>query len=140
MQSLSRVLASDTQIAAWYQRSEREARVTAAVRRCLPRAFADRVRAAETSTTTLVLAVGAGAISAVIRQRSPDVLASLHREGWDFTELQVRVQVGVTPQEVDKFDKIQRDRVDSAALGRLARTLPSGPLRASIERLMRRGG
>jgi len=140
MQSLSRVLAADTQIAAWYQRSEREARVTAAVRRCLPRAFADRVRAAETSTTTLVLAVCAGAISAVVRQRSPDVLASLRREGWDFTELQVRVQVGVVPQEADKLYKIQRDRVDTVALGRLARTLPAGPLRASIERLMRRGG
>lgn len=140
MQSLSRVLAADTQIAAWHQRAEREARVTDAVRRCLPRAFADRVRAAETSTTTLVLTVCAGAISAVVRQRSPDVLASLRREGWDFTELRLRVQVGVGPQETDKPNKIQRDRVDTIALGRLARTLPAGPLRASVERLMRRGG
>ena len=140
MQSLSRVLATDTLIAAWYQRSEREARGTAAVRQCLPRAFADRVRAAETSTSTLVLAVAAGAIAAVVRQRSPDVLASLRQRGWDFTELRVRVQVGVGPQETGKLNKIQRDRVDTVALGRLARTLPSGPLRVSIERLMRRGG
>jgi hypothetical protein len=140
MQALSRVLATDTQIATWYQRSEREARVTAAVRQCLPRAFADRVRAAETSTTTLVLTVAAGAIAAVVRQRSPDVLASLRREGWDFTELRVRVQVGVGPPEPNKPNKIQRDRVDKEALGRLARTLPPSPLRTAIERLMRRGG
>ena len=140
MQSLSRVLATDTQIAAWYQRSEREARVTAAVRQCLPRAFADRVRAAETSTTTLVLAVSAGAIAAVVRQRSPDLLARLQQGGWDFTELRVRVQVGVGPLDQVKSNKIQRDRVDAVPLGRLARTLPPGPLRASIEKLIRRGG
>ena len=140
MQSLSRVLATDTQIAAWYQRSEREARVTAAVRQCLPRAFADRVRAAETATTTLVLVVSAGAISAVVRQRTPDLLASLRQGGWDFTELRVRVQVGVGPLELAKSNRIQRDKVDKVALGKLAQALPSGPLRTSIERLMRRGG
>jgi hypothetical protein len=110
------------------------------VRQCLPRAFADRVRAAETSTTTLVLAVSAGAISAVVRQRSPDLLASLRQGGWDFTELRVRVQVGVGPPEPTKSNKIQRDRVDTLAMGRLAHALPPGPLRTSIERLMRRGG
>jgi len=140
MQSLSRVLAADTRIAAWYERSEREARVTAAVRRSLPRAFADRVRAAETTTETLELAVSAGAIAAVVRQRTPDVLASLRREGWHFTELRVRVQVSGAAAEPDKINKIQRDRVNKVPLGQLAQTLPPGPLRTAVERLMRRGG
>ena len=140
MQSLSRVLAADTRIAAWYERSEREARVTAAVRRSLPRAFADRVRAAETSTATLELAVSAGAIAAVVRQRTPDILASLRREGWDFTELRVRVQVSGAAADPRKVDKIQRDRVNKVPLGQLVQTLPPGPLRNAVERLIRRGG
>ena len=140
MQSLSRVLAADTRIAAWYERSERDARVTAAVRRSLPRAFADRVRAAETSTATLELAVSAGAIAAVVRQRTPDILASLRREGWDFTELRVRVQVSGAAADPRKVDKIQRDRVNKVPLGQLVQTLPPGPLRNAVERLIRRGG
>ncbi|MEO6566396.1 MAG: DciA family protein [Casimicrobiaceae bacterium] len=139
-QSLSRVLAADTRIAAWFERSEREARVTAAVRRNLPRAFADRVRAAETTTQTLELAVSAGAISAVVRQRTPDLLASLRREGWDFTELRVRVQVSGAAVESVKINKIQRDKVDKAPLRQLAQSLPPGPLRTAVENLIRRGG
>ena len=87
-----------------------------------------------------MLAVSAGAISAVVRQRSPDLLASLRREGWDFTELRVHVQVEAGPQATVKFDKIQRDRVDKVALGRLAHGLAPGPLRDAVERLIRRCG
>ena len=136
---LSRILAGDTQIAAWRARAEREARVTTAVRRLLPRALADRVRVAEAVPGALTLAAAAGAVAAVVRQRSPDLLAGLRREGFDFTELRVRVQVRADPAPVDKSHANQSTKVVSAPLRQLARDLPDGPLKAAVERLARRG-
>lgn len=137
---LSRILATDPQIAAWHDRMERESQLTAAVRRMLPRALADRVRVAEAEPQALTLAVAAGAIAAVVRQRSPDILAGLRREGWDFTELRVRVQVKSDPVQPPKDSHIQRIKINSTPLAALARELPPGPLRAALERLVRRGG
>jgi hypothetical protein len=137
---LSRILATDTQIAAWHDRMQRESRLTAAVRRMLPRALADRVRVAEAALPALTLAVAAGAVAAVVRQRSPDILAGLRREGWDFTELRVRVQVKSAPAVPSKDLQIQRIKINSTPLAALARELPPGPLRSALERLVRRGG
>ena len=136
---LSRILAGDTQIAAWRARAEREARVTTAVRRLLPRALADRVRVAEAVPGALTLAAAAGAVAAVVRQRSPDLLAGLRREGFDFTELRVRVQVRADPAPADKSHVNQSSKVVSTPLRQLARDLPDGPLKAAVERLARRG-
>jgi hypothetical protein len=140
LQPLARILASDSQIAAWNARMQREFRLTTAVRRLLPRALAERVRVAEATPPVLQLAVAAGAVAAVIRQRTPDILAGLQREGWDFTELRVRVQVREDLAERPIRHKIQRDKVVSAPLSKLASELPAGPLRAALERLVRRSG
>lgn len=137
---LSRILAGDDQIAAWHQRMQQESRLTAAVRRMLPRALADRVRVAEAGATTLKLAVPAGAVAAVVRQRSPDLLAGLRREGLHFTQIEVRVQVSVEPQSTRKININQSTKVDSAALRDLAGRLAPGPLREAVLRLARRGG
>ena len=118
---------------------ERETRLTTAVRRLLPRALADRVRVAEAVTPTLTLAVPAGAVAAVVRQRSPDLLAGLRREGWDFTEFEVRVQVGTTMLSGKKVTKNQSHKVNPAPLRQLACDLPAGPLRDAVQRLARKG-
>ena len=136
---LSRILALDAQIGAWHERMERESRVTAAVRRLLPRALADRVRVADTGTATLELSVPAGAVAAVVRQRSPDLLAGLRREGWNFTEFRVVVQVGTGVPVKEKPLSKQSRRINGTPLRELARDLPAGALRDAIERLARRG-
>jgi hypothetical protein len=136
---LARILATDTLLAAWHDRMQRESRLTAAVRRMLPRALADRVRVADAEPPALILAVAAGAVAAVVRQRTPDLLAGLRREGWNFTELRVRVQVKVAPPEPDKPASNQRNRINSAPLRAAAARMPAGPLRDAIERLARRG-
>lgn len=118
---------------------ERESRLTAAVRRLLPRALADRVRVAEAEPPTLTLAVPAGAVAAVVRQRSPDLLAGLRREGWDFTQFVVRVQVGTGVLSHTKDNKKQVRRVNPAPLRQLAEDLPAGPLRDAVQRLARKG-
>jgi hypothetical protein len=140
LQPLARILATDTQIAAWHDRMQRESRLTTAVRRLLPRALADRVRVAEATPQALALAVAAGAVAAVVRQRTPDILAGLRREGWDFTELRVRVQVRREPPLPPRTSPKQRAKVELTSFKQLAATLPEGPLRAAIERLTRRCG
>ena len=119
---------------------QRESRLTTAVRRLLPRALADRVRVAEATPQALALAVAAGAVAAVVRQRTPDILAGLRREGWDFTELRVRVQVRREPPLPPRTSPKQRAKVELTSFKQLAATLPEGPLRAAIERLTRRCG
>jgi len=136
---LSSILAVDAQISAWHERMERECRLTAAVRRLLPRALADRVRVAEAEPPTLSLAVPAGAVAAVGRQRSPDLLAGLRRDGWDFTQFEVRVQVGTGVPSQVKVNKNQSHRVNPGPLRQLAAELPPGPLRDAVQRLARKG-
>jgi hypothetical protein len=138
MQPLARVLTSDATIASWHARMQAELSLTASVRRHLPRALAERVRVADTASATLTLAVGAGALAAIVRQRAPDILRSLAREGSHFTEIRVRVQVRVDPPLPQKQIKYQRDRVDAAPLLQLAGNLAEGPLKIAVQRLARR--
>ena len=135
---LSRILAVDAQIGAWHERMQRESRMTAAVRLLLPRALADRVRVAEAATDRLILAVPAGAIAAVIRQRLPDLLAGLRREGLNFTQIEVRVQVKTYPGPEPKKATNQAPRPNAAPLRALVDDLPAGPLRDAVARLVRR--
>ena len=140
LQPLGRILAADTQIALWHARMQHETQLTNAVRRLLPRTLAERVRVAEAAPPMLYVAVAAGAVAAVVRQRSPDILAGLRQEGFDFTELKVRVQVKADTPSAKKSATMQRNRIVSAPLRQLAADLPPGPLKTALERLIRRGG
>ncbi len=140
LQPLSRILTTDAMLASWHDRMRQEALLTTTVRRLLPRALAERVRVAEAASPVLHLAVAAGAVAAVVRQRTPDILAGLRREGCDFTELRVRVQVWTEPVIGHKTVVKHHIKVDSAPLRQLARDLPEGPLKRAVERLVRRTG
>ena len=137
-QPLARILAADATIAAWHARARAESELTSAVRRHLPRALADRVRVAEIANATLTLATSTGTLAAVIRQRLPTILGGLQREGCNFTEIRVRVQVRGEAQESAKSLKIHRKKADPAPLRRLAENLPDGPLKTAVLRLARR--
>jgi hypothetical protein len=137
-QPLARILAADATIAAWHLRARAEADLTAAVRRHLPRALAERVHVAEAANATLTLAASTGTVAAVVRQRLPTILGELAREGRNFTEIRVRVQVRGDAAAGAKPLKIQRKSVDPAPLHRLAESLPDGPLKAAVQKLARR--
>ena len=137
-QPLARILAADATIAAWHLWARAEAELTTAVRRHLPRALAERVRVAEVANATLTLATSTGTVAAVVRQRLPTILGELAREGRNFTEIRVRVQVRGEGTQIAKPLKIQRKRVDPAPLHRLAESLPDGPLKAAVQKLARR--
>jgi hypothetical protein len=135
---LARILAEDPALAAWVERQRLCDRVTAHVRGTLPRALAPLVRVASCEEGRVELAAQAGAVAAALRQRGPAILAALRREGWDFTEVRVRVQVGGARLAPGKSATNQRDASGARALFGLASALPEGPLRASLERWSRR--
>jgi hypothetical protein len=139
-QAFAQVLANDALLCSWHKRLRAEALLNAAVRAELPRPLADRIRVAEAVGGTLTLFAAAGAVAAIARQRMPDILAALARNGWNFTEIRVRVQVGGQPLRTQKIPLRQRDRINAAPLKRLASELPAGPLKDALERLTRRAG
>jgi len=139
-QPLQHILANDPVLGPWNARRQLEESLTAIVRRQLPRPLAERVRVVDARGADLVLGAEAGAIAAVVKQRSPDLVAALQREGFEFTGIRVRVQVRVPPEFTDKVIAKQIDRSRLSPLARLARELPAGPLKAALARFLRRAG
>jgi len=139
-QPFQRILRSDTTLAGWAARREREETLAGIVRRHLPRPLALRIRVAEERNGQLELAADAGAVAAIVRQRSAELLTALKREGWEFTGIRVRVQVRVQPLPQRKILANPVDRSRLQPLATLSRTLPPGPLKTALERLLRRIG
>jgi hypothetical protein len=129
---LARVLAADPALSAWVERQRVCETLAGRVRPGLPRALARLVHVSAYEGGHLELAARAGAVAAAVRQRSPAILASLRREGWDFTEIRVRVQVVSQPLAPPKNSSNQRDASGARALFSLADRLPEGPLRAAL--------
>jgi len=134
---LARVFDADPRIAAWTARRSEEAALTSLVRRRLPRPLAEQVHVAGSRDRVLELAAAGGAAAAAVRQRTPELAETLRREGWDFTEIRIRVQVSggsVSPQK-----PVSR-QIDgrSASLFDLAGRLPDGPLKQALDRWSRR--
>jgi len=117
---------------------QQEAALTAVIRRVVPRPLAERVRVADARGGVLELAVAAGAAATVIRQRTPDMTVALRREGWDFTEIRIRVQVRAAERSAEKRFSNQVDVSKLHPLFRLADTLGDSPLKQSLERWRRR--
>lgn len=138
VRSIARVLESDAQIRTWSERQRHEAALTRLLATQLPRPIADRMHVTDTRNGVLELAAGAGAIATVLRQRAPDLRAALARNGWDFTEIRVRVQVAGRTRPEAKPHKRQWDSTNAAPLFDLAATLPEGPLKAALARWSRR--
>ena len=139
-QPLQRILRSDATLAAWSSRRDREEALAQIIRRHLPRPLALRIRVAEERNGQLELAADAGAIAAVVRQRSAELLTALKREGWQFTGIRVRVQVrtDLVPDRKPLANPL--DRSSLRPLSALARTLPPGPLKTALDRFLRRAG
>jgi hypothetical protein len=139
-QPLSRILDADSVVAGWDARRRREEALTRLVRRHLPRPLAERIRVADGTGQELQLAAEAGAVAAIVRQRTPDLVAAMQRDGWQFTGIRVRVQVRAAASARPKVDINQPDKESLRPLAELARDLPAGPLKTALARLVRRVG
>ncbi len=137
---LARIVGADAQLASWNDRRLREEALLRAVRRVLPRPVAERVFISNGQGETLELSTTSGAVATVVRQRTPELLAALQREDCKFIRIRLRVQPRSVPMDPEKAVARQWDSRNSRPLEGLAATLPSGPLKAALGRLLRRSG
>ena len=139
-QPFKRILNADPTLGTWAARRDREEALTAEVRRHLPRPLAPCIRVADALDGQLELSVDAGAVAAIVRQRNVELLAALKHAGWEFSAIRVRVQVRADAEPKKKPLANPIDRVSLQPLSRLTRDLAPGPLRAALERFLRRVG
>lgn len=136
--SLARVLEAESLFADWTARHRQEVALTRLVRKHLPRPIAERVHVSDSRGGVLELAATAGAIAATLRQRAPNLRASLGRDGFDFAEVRVRVQVATRPKTEQKNIVRQWDSANATPLFDLVDRLSDSPLKAALARWSRR--
>lgn len=135
---LARVLEGESPFAGWTARHRQELALTRLLRKHLPRPIAERVHVSDARDGVLELAATGGAIAATLRQRVPALRAALSRDGCDFTEISVRVQVAGRMIAEQKMSKRQWDSIDAAPLFDLIDRLSDSPLKAALARWSRR--
>jgi hypothetical protein len=135
---LSSVFENDATIAEWTTRRRHEQRLTMLVRRCLPRSIGERVRVRDARGGVLELLATAGAIATAVRQRLPELRATLAREGLAFRELRVRVDVMALPPAPETQRPQPWDARSAAPLFDLGDRLAPGPLKDALRRWSRR--
>jgi hypothetical protein len=133
----ARVVDDDATLASWNERRLREEALLRAVRRQLPRPVAERVFVASGESATLELSTSAGAIASVVRQRGPDLVAALRRDGFEFSGLRIRVQPQSMPMSWHKTVPRQWNSASRQPLVALASRLADGPLKAALARLLK---
>jgi hypothetical protein len=132
------ILETDAHFAEWTARHRQENALTLLLRKHLPRPIAERVRVTDARDRVLEISASAGAIAAALRQRAPDLRLALARDGWDFTDVRVRVQVaGITVREKKPAIR-QWDSKSASPVFELADQLRDGPLKAALTRWSRR--
>lgn len=138
MRRLQQIMTGESVMAELLKRRQREHALEARVRRALPPSLAACIAVADGRSTELLLAAVSGAAAALLRQRAPDLLRALVAEGWEFTGIRVRVQVRTGAEAPAKSPRNPIDKAAIAPLAQLAGTLPPGPLKASLDRLLKR--
>lgn len=133
---LSRIVADDPTLADWQRRRIRDEALLQLLRRALPRALAAQISIAGAEAPELVIAGSSGAVAAVVRQRGPDLLGHLRREGWEFTGIRVVVQPRATSEIEKKAVTLHMDSAAIPALSALRDGLPPGTLRDAVARIV----
>ena len=133
---LSRIVADDPALADWQRRRVRDEALLLVLRRALPRALAAQIAIADAQAKELTIAGPSGAVAAVVRQRTPDLLARLTREGWEFTGIRVVVQPRAPAGPDKKLVTLHMDSAAVPALSALRDALPPGALRDALARIV----
>lgn len=136
---IHRFLGSGEALARLQSHAARLQRLQGALEAALPPQLADQCRVANLKDGTLVLSTRNGAGAVRVKQMLPSLLDHLVRAGHAVST--IRVKVG-TPQQVDWRAPTPARHISGNAkvgLAAFAASLPAdSPLRASLERLLRR--
>ncbi len=139
MRPLRHILSAETALAGFLDRRRNEQAILQNVRRNLPPALASQVGIAAAEPPELALLAASGAVGALLRQRVPDLVEKLAREGWQFTGIRVRVQPRPLPGSPKKHVAKQLDGRSAATLRAHAERLADPELAAALRRLADHG-
>ncbi|MDR0770636.1 MAG: DUF721 domain-containing protein [Burkholderiales bacterium] len=134
---LTRVLETEPHLAAWLRRHRMEAALARIVRAHLPRLVAGQVRVTDLRNGQLELTVPSGALATAVRQRIPELLTALASHSHEFNGIRVRVQPLSASMSAPPPPS-RRPPPSSTPLQALAKSLPDGPLKNAVSRLMKR--
>jgi hypothetical protein len=139
MRPLGHILSAETALAGFLGRRRSELAILEHVRRNLPPALAAQVSVAAAEPPELALLAGSGAAGALLRQRVPDLVEKLAREGWQFTGIRVRVQVRPPVGRPQKNVGKQLDEKSATTLRAYAKRVTDPKLAAALRRLADHG-
>jgi hypothetical protein len=134
---LARVIETEPHLASWLRRHRLEAALTRIVRAHLPRLVAGQVRVTDVRGGQLELTVPSGALATAVRQQIPELLTALASHSREFNAILVRVQPPAAFM-IASAPPPRRPPPATAPLQTLARSLPDGPLKDAVSRLMKR--
>jgi hypothetical protein len=132
---LRHILAAEALLAGFLDRRRRELTLLDRVRKNLPPALATQTGVADASASELTLSTGSGAAAALLRNRAPELLETLTREGWKFTGIRVRVQAHHNRADRSKVHAKQIDGKSAAALLAGAERVHDPRLAAALRRI-----
>ena len=135
MHPLRHILATETLLAGLLERRRRELTLLDKLRSNLPPALAAQTGVADASAPELTLSAASGAVAALLRHHTPELLETLTREGWKFTGIRVRVQARHNSADRSKVHAKQIDAKSAAALRSGAEGLRDPRLVAALRRL-----
>ncbi len=139
MRRLQQILTGETAFGDLLRRRSRELALETRIRAALPAALAACVRITDARSAELALLAASGAAAALLRQRSPELLETLSREGWEFTGIRVRVQARPAAQMPQKNTPKQIDAASARRLVALAGEVDDAALARVLRRLARQG-
>lgn len=114
--------------------------VEQAIQRVLPAPLNLGCKVARIDRQQITLAVPSAAYASKLRQLGPRILDRLTDNGWNLTEISVRVQGGLhkTATKVTQRQVVPLDETALAAFDSLRQGLNPGPLSDAISRLLSR--
>ncbi len=136
--TLATIVGHDPLLAQWQRRADRDQAILRVLRRVLPVALAHGIGVRDAGSAELALVTPSGAAAAVLRQRGPDLLPALAREGLEFTAIKVVVQPRPAVEKPKKSISFQWDNDATTAFSALRDRLPEGPLKEAVAQLLRR--
>ncbi|MFA5489940.1 MAG: DciA family protein [Candidimonas sp.] len=110
-----------------------------ATRQALPAGLAQACKAARVDGQQMTLAVPSPAHAAKLRQLAPSVAAKLSEQGWNISEVSVKVQARLAENRTKPLQSGNTQPLDAAALhafDELSSRLRPGPLADAVRRLL----
>jgi hypothetical protein len=139
MRPLRDVISAQAALAGLLDRRRRDVALLSRLQELLPPALASQLSAADASRAELVVSAASGAAAALLRQRAPEVLETLAREGWKFTGMRLRVQARPSGAQRSKVYAKQMDEAAAVALRSGAGRIADPVLASAVRRLAEAG-